>query len=45
MKIEEVEAMRIDSAVSKNVQMNNRATGASWRGKPGRILFYFLGRG
>lgn len=42
MKIEEVEAMRIDSAVSKNVLMDHRAMGASWRGKPGRVLFYFL---
>lgn len=45
MKIEEVEAMRINSAVSKNVLMNNRAMGASWRGKPGRVLFYFVEHG
>lgn len=32
MKTEEMEALRIDSAVSKNVQVEKRAIGASWRG-------------
>lgn len=31
MKTEEMEALRIDSAVSKNVQVEKRAIGASWR--------------
>lgn len=42
MKTEEVEAMRIDSAVSKNLLVENGAMGAIWRGKPGRVLFCFL---
>lgn len=42
MKTEDVESMRIDSAVSKNVLIENRTMGASWRGKPGRVWFCFL---
>lgn len=42
MKTEEVEAMRIDSAVSKNVLMENRTMGVSWRWKQGGFLFCFF---